>query len=228
MAGVDGESQLAAESRRVHGLAQRRVPALIVAGVGIGGGVDLDRVGVYPVGLLHLLEVRVHEDAHADATLLEHLHGRLELHAVEDDVEATLGRDLLPPLGHEGHLVRLGGEGDLQHLLRRGHLEVQPRLHHLAQDLHVAILDVPAVTAKVHGDAVRPRELGEDGRLHRVGIGHPPRLSQRGHVVDVDAEPGRHQPSRCDTRSMITSTSRDTSVSSGPSAITRSTGSVPE
>ena len=71
-----------------------------------------------------------------------------------------------------------------------GHLHVQPRLHDLAQDLDVAVLDVPAVGAQVDGDAVGSRQLGQHGGLHGVGLRGPPRLAQRRHVVDVHAQPG--------------------------------------
>ena len=71
----------------------------------------------------------------------------LELHAVEHHVEAALGGQLLAPLRHQRDLVGLDGQGEAQHLLGGGHLQVQPRLHHLAQDLDVAVLDVAAVAS---------------------------------------------------------------------------------
>ena len=58
-----------------------------------------------------------------------------------------------------------------------GHLQVEARLHDLAQDLDVAVLDVPAVRAQVDGDAVGAAELGQHGGLHGVGLRGPPRLA---------------------------------------------------
>jgi hypothetical protein len=113
---------------------------------------------------------------------------------VEDDVQAPFRGQLLAPLRHQRHLVRLDGERDLQHLLGGGHLQVQPRLHHLAQDLDVAVLDVPAVAAEVDGDPVRAAELGQDGRVHGIGLRDATGLTDGGDVVDVDAE-ARHDRS---------------------------------
>src|SRR5512143_2226648 len=105
--GVHHEAELAAEPRGVRHLAERGLAGAGVAGLGPGGGVDLDRPGVELVGLLDLLELGVHEEAHVDPRVLQRLDGGADLHAVEHDVEPALGRDLLPPLGDERDLVRL-------------------------------------------------------------------------------------------------------------------------
>src|SRR5262249_51050366 len=44
--------------------------------------------------------------------------------------------------------------------------------------------------AQVDGDQVRAGQLREDGGRDRIGRDRAPRLAQRGHVVDVDPEPG--------------------------------------
>ena len=157
-------------------------------GVRPGGGVDLDRPRVELVGLLDLLELGVHEQADLDPGLLQRLHHGPDLDAVEHHVEAALGRQLLAPLGHEGHLVGLHGEGDPRHLLGRRHLHVEAGAHGLPQHLDVAVLDVPPVAAQVHGDPVGAPQLGEHRRVHGVGLLRPPRLADGGHVVDVHAE----------------------------------------
>jgi hypothetical protein len=42
-----------------------------------------------------------------------------------DHVEAALGGELLAALGNQAHRMRLGRERDFQHVLGRGHLEIQ-------------------------------------------------------------------------------------------------------
>jgi hypothetical protein len=75
-----------------------------------------------------------------------------------------------------------------RHLVGGGHLEVQLDVRELAQSANVLVLDVAAVLAQVHGDAVRAAEVRLDGRPHRVGLVGAARLADRRHVVDVDAQ----------------------------------------
>jgi len=76
--------------------------------------------------------------------------------ALAGDVETALGGQLLAALGDQGDQVRLHLVGDLHHLLRRRHLQIQQRLAGLAQQLEVAVLDVPAVLAEMDGDLTGP------------------------------------------------------------------------
>ena len=55
-------------------------------------------------------------------------------------------------------------------------------------EVQIAILNVPAIFAKVNCDAVGAAEDGQDGGRHRIGLLGLPRLSHRSHMVDVDAE----------------------------------------
>ena len=59
-----------------------------------------------------------------------------------------------------------------------------------AQDLHVAVLDVPPVLAQVDGDAVGAGQFGQRRGGHRVGLADPARLAHGGHMIDVDSQPG--------------------------------------
>jgi hypothetical protein len=45
------------------------------------------------------------------------------------------------------------------------------RSRHAAQDLDVAVLDVTAILAQVHGDLISARALGEQRGLDGIGIG---------------------------------------------------------
>ena len=74
------------------------------------------------------------------------------------------------------------------HLVGGRHLEVELDVRELAQPPHVLVLDVAAVLAQVHGDAVGAAQVRLDRRPDRVGLVGAPRLADRGDVVDVDAE----------------------------------------
>jgi len=58
----------------------------------------------------------------------------------------------------------------------------------LAQAAHVVVLDVAAVLAQVHGDAVGAAEVGLDRGPDRIGLAALARLAHRRHVVDVYAK----------------------------------------
>jgi hypothetical protein len=51
--------------------------------------------------------------------------------------------------------------------------------------LEIVVLYVPAVFAKVHGDAICTRRLALHGRGHGVWLGGATRLAERGHMIDV-------------------------------------------
>ena len=53
---------------------------------------------------------------------------------------------------------------------------------------------VAAILAQVQRDVVRAGALGQQRRLHRIGIGRVTLLAQRGHMVDVDAQLDRLHP----------------------------------
>ncbi len=88
--------------------------------------------------------------------------------------------------------MRPGLQGDADHLVGDRHLEVQ-RLAALeaqvGQQGDVGVADVAAILAQVGGDAVGAGRQGQLGGPHRLRIAGPARVADRGHVVDVDAEP---------------------------------------
>jgi hypothetical protein len=107
---------------------------------------------------------------------------------LRDDVEAALGRDLVAALGDQHRHLGTQGARDADHLVGRGHLEVELDVRELAQAPHVLVLDVTPVLAQVHGDAVGAAEVRLDGGPHRVRLARAPGLAQRCDMVDVDAE----------------------------------------
>ncbi len=107
-------------------------------------------------------------------------------------VEPPLGRQLLAALRHERHLVGSDCQGDVDHARVDGHLQVQPDLHGLTQQAQVAVLDVPPVLAEMDGDPIGATQLGEDRSPDRVGFPPAPGLPERGHMINIDAQP-RHE-----------------------------------
>ena len=78
--------------------------------------------------------------------------------------------------------------GERHHFFGDAHFEVHAGLQHVLEQQHVALLDVAAVFAQVHGDAVGARFFGVQRGLDRVRVTGAPGLAQGGYVVDVHAE----------------------------------------
>ena len=83
------------------------------------------------------------------------------------------------------------------HRRRAGHLEIEPGCDRFAQPPDVAVLDVPAVLAQVHGDPVGAGAFGELRQRDRIGFDGPAAgsvgravagLTQRRAMIDVYAE----------------------------------------
>ena len=74
-------------------------------------------------------------------------------------IEAALGRALLAPLGDDAGGVRLMAECDGQHLLGRGHFQVQRQVDLGHQPVDVLVGDMAAVLAQMCGDSVARRPL---------------------------------------------------------------------
>jgi hypothetical protein len=178
-----GEAAEFGDHCRTLGVAPARVER-----VGVRPGMHLADRGADPVRGINLPLVGVDEHADDDPRLAETRDGVLQRRLAGDDVEAALGRHLLPALGDEHRHLRPGASGDRDHLVGRRHLEVELDVGQLAQPAHVLVLDVPTVLAQVDGDAVGAAEVRLDRRPHRIRFVGPPRLPDGGHVVDVDAE----------------------------------------
>ena len=55
---------------------------------------------------------------------------------------------------------------------------------------HIAVLNVPPVFAEVNRDRIRPAQLRQRRRRHRIGLIRLAGLPKRRHVIDVDAKFG--------------------------------------
>ncbi len=95
---------------------------------------------------------------------------------------------LLAPFGNDAGRVRLVAEGDIQHFLRRRHLEIERQAGGSLDAGDVIVADMAAIFAKVRGDAVAARACDDFRGAHRIGVIAAARVADRGDVVDVDAE----------------------------------------
>src|SRR5205085_673396 len=86
---------------------------------------------------------------------------------------------------------------DADHLLRRGHLDIQMSADGLAQDLDVAILNVPAIAAKMNGDALGSGKLADCRSCDGIGLVGLSCLADGGDVIDVDCKPHEVKVNRC-------------------------------
>ncbi len=134
-------------------------PATGMEEAGIGPGVNLAGVEPARVGGLDLSRLGIDERAGPDARVAQLLHDGGELGAGAPDVQPPLGGDLLTALGHQRHHRRARADGDLDHLVGRGHLQVQPDADDLAELSDVAVLDVPPVLPQVNRDRVGAAEV---------------------------------------------------------------------
>ena len=112
----------------------------------------------------------------------------LELRFLRDDVEAAFGGDFVAPFGHQHRHFRLDAARDVDHLVGRGHFEVELDVRELAQPAHVLVLDMAAVLAQMDRDPVGAAQVRLDRRPDRVRLVGAPGLPDGGHVVDVYAK----------------------------------------
>jgi hypothetical protein len=186
MAGVHRESNLDADTRGgAKGLDSLR----IARAMRVPAGVQLYRTSAELTRPFDGADVRGYEEARADSGRREPGQAFREAAPIGGNVQPTLSRDLLSPLWNERHLVWPKPLGDRQHLVGAGHLKVEHGTDLPCQTLDIVVLDVPAVLAEVSRDAVGAGALTQRGCVDRVRLSAPPRLTDCGHVIDVDVEP---------------------------------------
>ena len=180
---------------------------------------------------IELARVGVDEDRDVDLRRRQTFDGSGHRSILGVQIEAALGGDLFGSFRHQGDLVRTVLQGEIQHLVTGGHLEVELAGDDLAQSHHVAVLDMAAILSLVDGDADGTGLFCQASTVQRVGIGDTTGLAKGCHMIDVDTEGGHHASSAGPISPRMTaassSASARTNSSSGPSIITRARGSVP-
>jgi hypothetical protein len=156
--------------------------------VRVSACVQLDRVDVHVDRGLDLIRFGIKEESDFHAVIPAPLHGLGDPGLLADHVKATLSGELLAPLWNECDLIWANNQRQLHHCGLGCELEVEPDLHSLAEEPHVAILDVAAILTEVDGDPVGPAKLGHGRRPDWVRLVSPASLAKRRDMIDVDAQ----------------------------------------
>ncbi len=128
-------------------------------GVGIGSGMQLNRLGASVDSCGDLRLIGVEKQADGDARILQSPNGvgnRLEM---ARNVEAPFGGDFLAALGNESRLRGSGVTGNLEHFVGGCQFQVGWHRHRFDQNPHIAILDMATVFAEVKRNAIGPAEF---------------------------------------------------------------------
>src|SRR6185369_3737827 len=172
---------------------------------------------------------RLDEQADDASRVGETADDRLEQPLASGNRKAAFGRQLLALLGHQADIRGPDRACEVDHRVRRGHLEVDLARDDADEPPHVVLLDVPPVFAKMHSDAGRTAALGGQRGFDGIRIIDAAHLADGRDVIDVHAEAQRvHQPSAASIAAAMRCAWRSTAPSSSPSTMTRASGSVPE
>ncbi len=188
MTGVDDQALLPREIPAGLQLGNPLLYGSVRLGVRVSAGVQLDGVAARLGRSGDLLQLRRDEGADQDPLFVHPPDDFPQPGFVLDAVQPAFGRQFLAVLRHERHLVGPDLLGDLDDRLGHRHLQIQLGGDALIERPHVAVVDVPAVLAQVHGDSVGPGQLALRRRPDRVRLIRSPRLADGRHVIDIDIE----------------------------------------
>ena len=159
-----------------------------VVGLGIRAGMQFDDRRTGLDGRVELLLVGVDEQRYANPGFAEQPARGGDAFLLTGHVQSSLGRQLLALLRHQTAIAGRRSYRDGQHLVGDRALEVHMRPHDLDDRRQVRVLNVPAVFAQMHRDAVGARLFGDDDRLARLRIARAARLPKSSDVIDVHAQ----------------------------------------
>lgn len=100
--------------------------------------------------------IGIDEQRDQNARLRQALNRHAHFVQLAGDVQAAFGGHFFTFFRHQAAEVRLQLNGDVQHLVGHRHLQIHARLDGLAQQAHIAVGDVAAIFAQMHGNAVGP------------------------------------------------------------------------
>ena len=159
---------------------------------GIFAGVQLDDGRAERGGAVNDFGRRLDEQRHKNAGLGQRRADFADSAGVRGHIQPALGRQFLALLRHQAAVVGPDIERDGEHLARRRHLQVQVGRDLFARGMDIGVLNMAAVFAQVHRHTVGAGAFdGLDGAA-KIGVRRAPRLAQRRHMVNVDAE-GRRE-----------------------------------
>jgi hypothetical protein len=187
MTGMHGQTEARCMTSRCFDALQL-ASAMLADGFSISTGVQLDDRRSSANCCFQLRRLRIDEQRNANARLRELAANFLQRLLLADDIEATLGRHFGAFFRHQAAIRGPHFQRDADHLVGRGHFQVQPRLQGVLTHPDIAVLNVPTVLPQMNGDAVGARLLGNQRSKQRIWIGRASRLPERGDVVNVYTE----------------------------------------
>ncbi len=147
----------------------------------------------------NLIWFGINKEADADARIAHDFQGWLQGVPMNDAVEPSLGRHLLPTLWDKADVSRQNLQGNGHDLGGIPHLEVELRADRFFQTEDIAVDDMTAVQTQMGGDSNSPSPLGGQSRFDRIrfdvnraSVFRVAGLSHGGDMVDINAEQSSH------------------------------------
>ena len=175
--------------RRGVGQAAQFGGARFAVQLGVAAGVQLDDRRAEADRRIDLRGIGLDEQRDAHPRLAQLRDDGRQALELPGGVDPALGRPLLALLGHDARRVRTVLQRDREHLVGRGHLQVERHGQAGRQPRDIVVGDVAAILAQMRGDAVRPRLDRQQRRPHRIGIPRPARVAHRRDVIDIHPKP---------------------------------------
>ena len=133
--------------------------------------------------------VRLNEERHPNARIFQCTTVAGQMIVQARRVQTAFGGHFLALLRNDTGRMRAMPEGDVQHLLGRGHFEVQRQINFPGQAFDIGIGNMPAVFPQMCRDTVRTGFSRHTSRAHRVRVRPSTRIPDRRHMIDIHAKP---------------------------------------
>ena len=153
---------------------------------------QLNPTGLAITASLKLPLLWVHKKADWNPCILQRADLDGEVSALAAHVETAFGRHLFTSFRHQGDHIGLHPKRDRNHFIGGSHLKIQPGSHRLTQQIHIPVLNVATVFAKVNGDAIGAafaRRFVQGG--YSVAVARRDAEKSAGLVAEIEAAGGR-------------------------------------
>ena len=115
-------------------------------------------------------------------------HQRLEAADLAGGVKPSLGGPLRAPLGHQTGGMRPGFQCDPEHLIRGRHFQIEGRGDVSLEPGDIVVVDMTAILTQMRRNAIGTGCHRQLGRAHGVGVVAAAGISQRCHMINIDAQ----------------------------------------
>lgn len=157
VAGIDAQAERVRQCCRLDELLDFRCRVSGGPGVGIGAGVEFDKIGADLCRRANLVEVGINKEADDDAGPAEPGDGEPERGCGRTDVQTAFSGDFGPFFWNEANFVGLEFFGDGDDFWNVGHFEVEAEAGELSELADIAVVNMAAVFAEMHGNPVCAR-----------------------------------------------------------------------